>query len=237
VKATLPGVSRIISVNLGVTRELAAADLGITGIDKRPTDAPVRVRRPGPKKGGLGSGLVGDQISDLRHHGGEDQAVYAYAREDLDVWAAELGRDLPGGVFGENLTTHGVDVNGALVGERWRIGEEVVLEVCEPRIPCRTFAGWIAQRGWIKRFTVAALPGAYLRVVEEGEIRSGDPVTVEFRPDHDVTVAMVFRATTLEPELLSHLLVAPALPEEVRQAARRRIAPAAAVAVPGGLPR
>ncbi|GAA4707951.1 MOSC domain-containing protein [Phytohabitans rumicis] len=217
-------VSALVSVNLAVPRDNPAKDIGITGIDKRPADGPVQVRGPGPKGTGLGSGLVGDQIFDTAHHGGDDQALYAYAREDLDDWAAELGRSLPGGVFGENLTTVGVDVTGALIGERWRVGDEVVLQVVLPRIPCGTFANWMAEQQWVKRFTIRARPGAYLRVIEPGEIRAGDAVTVERRPDHDVTVGVTFRALTREPELLPRLLTADDLPESVRDLARRRIA-------------
>ena len=180
------------------------------------------VTAPGPK--GTGAiGLAGDRVYDLKHHGGDDQAVYAYAREDLDGWEAEFGRPLPGGSFGENLTTLGLDVNGALIGERWLIGPQVVLEVSCPRIPCATFQGWLQREGWIKRFTGAALPGAYLRVIEPGEIRAGDPVEIVHRPDHDVTIALVFRAATLEPELLPGLLVADALPEEDKDWVRRRL--------------
>lgn len=224
-KGYAAGVGHLLSVNLGIARASTAKDVGVTGIDKRPSADPVTVRRPGPKHGGLGSGLVGDDLCDRRHHGGEDQAVYAYAREDLDHWQAELGRELAGGVFGENLTTVGLDVNGALVGERWQVGDEVVLQVVEPRIPCRTFAVWMAEQGWTKRFTVAARPGAYLRIVREGVIRAGDPVTVLHRPDHQVSVATVFRALTLEPDLLPLLLAADDLPDEVKDLARRRIAP------------
>src|SRR4051794_20401706 len=115
----------VLSVNLGTLRSLASADDGITGIDKRPVTGPVEVRAPGA---GGESGLVGDRIASARHHGGPDQAVYAYAREDLDAWERELGRPLPPGSFGENLTTSGLDATGALIGERWRIGAEVILE-------------------------------------------------------------------------------------------------------------
>lgn len=218
-------MGHLLSVNLGIARASTAKDVGVTGIDKRPSPDPVPVRRPGPKHGGLGSGLVGDELCDRRNHGGEDQAVYAYAREDLDRWQQELGRELAGGVFGENLTTVGLDVSGALVGERWQVGDEVVLQVAVPRIPCRTFAVWMAEQGWTKRFTVAARPGAYLRIVQEGVIRAGDQVTVLHRPDHQVSVAMVFRALTLEPDLLPLLLAADDLPDEVKDLARRRIAP------------
>jgi MOSC domain-containing protein YiiM len=213
---------RLLSVNIGRPRPNPWKGLSATGIDKRPADGPVAVTAPGPK--GTGAvGLAGDRVYDVRHHGGRDQAVYAYAREDLDGWEAELGRPLPNGVFGENLTTAGVDVNDALIGERWRIGPDVVLEVACARIPCATFQGWLELAGWVRRFTQAALPGAFLRVIEPGDIRAGDPVEIVRRPGHDVTVALVFRAMTLEPDLLPRLLAADALTEEVRELARRRI--------------
>ena len=211
----------LVSVNLGAARPTAHSDIGYTGIDKRPTTGPVLVRAPG-RKGIGGSGLVGDRVCDLRHHGGDDQAVYAYAREDLDRWAADLGRPLASGAFGENLTTEGIDITGALIGERWQLGDEVVVEVSCPRIPCRTFAGWLGQRGWVKTFTERAVPGAYLRVIEPGFIEAGNPVRVTFRPAHDVTVGVAFRAATTEPELLPRLLVAAALHPEAMDAARRR---------------
>ncbi|MCL8014616.1 MOSC domain-containing protein [Streptomyces sp. AS02] len=214
---------RLLSVNVGNPRPNPWKGLGATGIDKRPVDGAVAVSAPGPK--GTGAvGLAGDRVYDVRNHGGTDQAVYAYAREDLDGWQAELGRTLANGVFGENLTTVGVDVSGAVIGERWRIGADVVLEVSCARIPCGTFQGWLEQDGWIKRFTQAALPGAYLRVIEPGDIRAGDPVEVVHRPDHDVTVAVSFRAVTREPDLLPLLLAADALPEEIRELAQRRTA-------------
>ncbi|HKT03758.1 MAG TPA: MOSC domain-containing protein [Rugosimonospora sp.] len=215
-------MAHVVSVNLAVPRDNPAKDTGITGIDKRPSDGPVRLAAPGvPGE----SGLAGDQIFDKKHHGGDDQAVYAYAREDLDRWQAELGRELPGGVFGENLTTAGVDVTGALIGERWRVGDEVVLEVSVPRIPCATFAHWMAEQGWVKRFTEAATPGAYLRVVTPGRIRAGDPITVLDRPGHSVTIGVTFRALTREPDLLPGLLAADALPDGVKELATRRTAP------------
>ncbi len=213
----------LLSVNIGRAQPSDHTDVFVTGIDKRPVDHAVSVRAPGPKHGGLGSGLVGDDVCDRRHHGGDDQAVYAYAREDLDVWAARLDRPLGNGSFGENVTTSGIDLTAALIGERWAIGESLVLEVTGPRIPCRTFAGWLGEQGWIKTFTQAALPGAYLRVAEPGAMRGGDQLRVVFRPDHDVTIGVVFRALTLEPDLLQRLLVADALPEEDRDLVRRRL--------------
>jgi MOSC domain-containing protein YiiM len=213
---------RVLSVNVGRPRPGIGKGLGTTGIDKQPVTGPVAVAAPGPK--GTGAvGLAGDRAYDVRHHGGADQAVYAYARADLDGWEGELGRPLPNGVFGENLTTAGIDVNGTLIGERWRVGADVILEASCPRIPCATFQGWLGRKGWIKRFTEAAVPGAFLRVIEPGDIRAGDPVEIVFRPDHEVTIALVFRAVTLEPDLLSRLLAAEALPAEITEQARRRI--------------
>jgi MOSC domain-containing protein YiiM len=207
---------RLLSVNVGEPRPNPWKPVALTGIDKRPVSGPVTVTAPGPK--GTGAvGLAGDRVYDLAHHGGSDQAVYAYAREDLDMWEDRLGRLLPGGVFGENLTTEGVDVNGALIGECWRVGRDVLLEVCCPRIPCGTFQGWLARAGWIKEFTKAARSGAYLRVIEPGQIRGGDPVVIEHRPAHDVTVALTFRALTTEPDLLPRLLAAAALPDDIRE--------------------
>ncbi|CAM5543426.1 MOSC domain-containing protein OS=Streptomyces rochei OX=1928 GN=G3I25_36395 PE=4 SV=1 [Streptomyces rochei] len=197
---------------------------GITGIDKRPVEGAVRVTAPGSKGTGA-SGLAGDVVCDTRHHGGTDQAVYAVAREDLDDWERELGRPLPNGSFGENLTTAGVDVSGALIGERWRIGPGLVLEVTSGRIPCRTFQGHLGEKRWVKRFTEKAAPGAYLRVVEPGEIRAGDPVEVVHRPGHGVTVALQFRAVTTERELLPRLLAAAdALHPEALATARKYVA-------------
>jgi len=212
---------KLLSVNIGQPRENPWKAIKLTGIDKRPVDGPVTVTPPRAKGMGM-VGLARDRVYDVREHGGPDQAVYAYAREDLDFWAGELDRPLPNGVFGENLTTEGVDCNGALVGERWRVGPAVVLEATAPRIPCGTFQGWLAQAGWIKRFALAGLPGTYFRVIEPGEIQAGDPVRIEHRPSHDVTIAVTFRALTLEPELLPGLLAAEAMPEDIKDLARRR---------------
>src|SRR3954471_18895459 len=198
---------KLLSVNLGRPKAVPYTDQpeGVTGIGKQPVEEPVRVAAPGPKGVGA-SGVAGDAVCDTRHHGGDDQAVYAYAREDLDDWERELGRPLTNGCFGENLTTTGLDVSGARIGERWRIGAGLVLEVTCGRIPCRTFQGHLGERGWVKRFTAKGAPGAYLRVIEPGEIRAGDPIRVVHRPDHDVTVALQFRAVTTERTLLPRLV-------------------------------
>ncbi|MFF4604273.1 MOSC domain-containing protein [Streptomyces sp. NPDC001339] len=211
---------KVLTVNVGKAAPSEHTETeGGTAIDKRPVDGPVAVTAPGPRGIG-GSGLAGDAVVDLRHHGGDDQAVYAYAREDLDDWERALGRTLPNGCFGENLTTSGVEVTHARIGERWRIGPRLLLEVSCPRVPCRTFQGWLGERGWVRRFTQAGVPGAYLRVIEPGEIRGGDTVERMYRPDHEVTVGLMFQALTTHRELLPRLLEAgEALSAKGRQSA------------------
>jgi MOSC domain-containing protein YiiM len=213
----------LLSLNIGRPRANPWKGLPATGIDKRPVDGPVAVTAPGPKGDGA-VGLAGDRAYDVAHHGGADQALYAYAREDLDLWQENLGRVLHNGrSFGENLTTAGVDVNAALVGERWRIGKDVLLEVTGPRIPCATFQGWLDEPQWLKRFIAARRPGAYLRVLQEGSISAGDPIKVVSRPEHDVTVTLAFRAFTTEPALMPRLLAAQALPSEDKALVRKRL--------------
>lgn len=195
-------------MNVGRARPNPYKQTRSTGIAKEPQQSAVEVRGPGTKSGGLGSGLVGDYIGDRRHHGGDDQAVYAFAREDLDRWEQRLARSLGNGSFGENLTTLGLDVNASILGERWRIGSTLELQVTCPRLPCATFRGWMQERGWLKSFTADARPGSYLRVVSPGWVEEGDPIELVHRPEHDVTVAVAFRALTLEPALLPGLIKA-----------------------------
>lgn len=158
---------------------------GETAIDKRPVAGRVAVRQ---------LGLQGDRQMDTDHHGGRDQAVYAYAAEDAQWWAAHLDQAVPPGQFGENLRTTGLDVTGAVIGERWQVGagDGTLLEVTSPRVPCSTFQNWMQQPRWVKRFAEHGAPGAYLRVVTEGSVGAGDPVEVVHRPEHAVTVADCF---------------------------------------------
>ncbi|SEQ24841.1 MOSC domain-containing protein [Lentzea albida] len=212
----------VLSLNVArKTVPVGYARAGATGIGKRPVDGPLRISPVGAK-GSAGSGVEGDSIADWTVHGGEHQAVYGYAREDLDRWQSELGVALDNGQFGENLTTQGVDHTNALVGEQWRIGT-ALLEVTGPRIPCRTFAEFLGQRGWVKRFTREARPGAYFRVLEAGLVGPGDEITVVHRPGHDVTVELVFRAITTEAALLPRLLAAgDAMPPDVIELVHKR---------------
>ena len=156
--------------------KLKGKSIGVTAIDKRAVEGPVRLRL---------YGAHGDVQADRKHHGGLDKALYAYAAEDAAFWESELGRTLPPGWFGENLRTEGIDVNAALIGERWRIGDRAEVEVTMPRTPCQTFARWVGgpeQRGWVKRFSSERRLGPYLRVVRVGEVRAGDAIEVIHRP-------------------------------------------------------
>jgi MOSC domain-containing protein YiiM len=170
-----------------------------TGIDKRPVSGRVAVHP---------LGLEGDVQVNRKHHGGEGQAVYAYAQEDADFWVAELDRDLPPGRFGENLRTTGLDLTGAVLGERWRVGT-ALLEVSACRIPCANFARFWGVPQLVKRFTARGASGAYLRVLEAGDVGAGDAVEIVSRPHHGVTVGLLFRATTTQKRRLPE--IAPAL--------------------------
>ncbi|MFZ8756778.1 MOSC domain-containing protein [Microbacterium sp. HMH0099] len=165
-----------------------SGSVGVTAIDKRPLDGPVRI---GPL------GVRADVQASRKHHGGRDKAVYAYAQEDADFWSAELGRELPPGWFGENLRVDGLDVNAARIGEVWRIGGTVEVEVTMPRTPCATFARWVggsAGRGWVKRFSDEGRLGAYLRVRRAGEVRAGDAIELVSSPGEAQTVLEMYRS-------------------------------------------
>jgi MOSC domain-containing protein YiiM len=205
----------VVSVNAGRPRQLAARGgrAIMSAIGKTPVAGRVRVE---------GVNVAGDDQADRRVHGGPDKAVYAYAAEDTDWWAGELGRDdLGPGVFGENLTLRGVDVTGALVGERWRVGD-VELEVCQPRLPCFKLGLRFGDPGMLKRFAVAGRPGAYLRILREGALGAGDAVEILSRPEHDVTVALVSAAILLDETLLEPAARAPALPAALARWMRER---------------
>ena len=177
---------KVLSVNLTHsvhTGEWTGSE-GKTGIDKRAVDGPITFAN---------EEVTGDVIVDRNHHGGFDQAVYAYSREDADWWQNQLGITIDNGRFGENLTTSGIDVNQALVGERWKIGS-TILEVSQPRIPCRVFAGFWQRPTLIKEFMESGKPGTYLRIIQEGQINAGDVIEIVFKPDHQITIADLYAA-------------------------------------------
>jgi MOSC domain-containing protein YiiM len=171
--------ARVLAVN--VVHEVIpdpGGRVGVTAIDKRPVTGRVAVRA---------LGLEGDRVMDERDHGGLDQAVYVFAREDASWWEQELGRDIPPGLFGENITTVGLDVTGARIGERWQVGS-AVLEVVKPRIPCSTFQRRMGEPRWVKRFMLNGAPGAYCRVIQEGEVGVGDVIATILRPPTGITI-------------------------------------------------
>jgi len=191
------GNAHVVSVNRGLEADLLVGGKPArTGINKRALAGPVAVNV---------LGLAEDESADKENHGGHDQAVYAYAREDLDWWTERLGRELRNGLFGENITTAGIDISTALIGEVWRVGTAVV-QITAPRIPCVTFQSWMDEPHWVKRFANARRPGAYLRVLTEGEVAAGDDLVVISRPDSDVTIAESMNAYYGDREIMRRLL-------------------------------
>jgi MOSC domain-containing protein YiiM len=201
-------MAHLASVNVGRPQQIGVrrGRPQMSAIGKAPVAGPVRVE---------GVNLAGDDQADRRVHGGPDKAVYAYASEDTAWWSQELRRDdLGPGMFGENLTTEGVDVTNAVIGERWRIGT-VELEVCQPRLPCFKLGLRFGDPLMLKRFARADRPGAYLRIVTEGELEQGDRVDITHRPSHGVTIAQVAAAIMLDEDGLAHAATAPELPESL----------------------
>jgi MOSC domain-containing protein YiiM len=213
------GVQGVVeSVNVGTPRAVAwRGRTVVTAIWKAPVAGRVRVR---------GGSLDGDRQADLAVHGGVDRALYAYAGEDLDWWAGQLDRWVGPGSFGENLTTRGLDVTGAVVGERWRAGG-VLLEVSGPRAPCYKLGIRMGSQRFPRRFAAAGRPGAYLRVLEEGEVAAGDAVEVVHRPSHGLTVGDVADAYHHDHAQAPRLLEAPELADDWREWADRMAAAAA----------
>ena len=179
---------------------------GHTGIDKRPVQHRVRV---------FDHHVDGDRVIDRKHHGGEYKAVYAYAQEDAQWWEQQIGRPLSPGAFGENLTTEALRISDAVIGEQWRIGT-VVLQVTEPRIACRVFAGFWDRPNLIKEFSDAGRSGTYLKIVVEGELAAGDAIEIIHRPHHDVTVGMLNAARLNDAPVSAAWLESPDLPPKWR---------------------
>ncbi len=212
------GFPRLVSVNVGLPRTLEAKPLLVSGIDKLPRLGPVTVGD---------QGLEGDGVQDRRWHGGTAQAVYAFAQEDYDFWAGELGGPLRPGFFGDNLTTTGIDLNSRVIGEQWRIGT-ARFQVTSVRTPCATFERWMGlnghpREGWNDRFIRRGRPGVYLSVLERGWVQTGDLVDVIDVPDHGMTAGTMFRALTTEPTLLPLLLELDGLPLHVYDTAQEYV--------------
>lgn len=195
--------AQVLSVNAGGVRTVDVGDRTVTtAIWKSPVDGRVPVR---------GVNVSGDDQADRSVHGGEHKAVYAYGWEDVLWWQEELGRELEPGSFGENLTLSGVDVREAVVGERWRVGS-ALLEVSEPRFPCFKLGLRMGDPRFVKRFAAARRTGAYLRIVEEGDMGAGDPIEIRERPDHGVTIGLFAEAYLGDRALAGRLLEAALAP-------------------------
>ena len=207
--AHMAHIPKVLTVNIAAIVHEGAwtGSEGRTGIDKQPTASKVKFEN---------DGVAGDVVVDRKHHGGYDKAVYAYAKEDAVWWEAQIGREIGNGGFGENLTTEGIDVNAAKIGERWQIGS-VILEVSEPRIPCRVFAGFWDRPTLIKDFTDARRSGAYLRIIQEGEIIAGDEIKVIHSPEHDVTIRDLFDAKAGERGKIAELKLVSELSDKYKE--------------------
>ncbi len=208
---------QVISTNVAVRRPDPSGRHEFSGIDKKPQDF-IELAAPGPHYGD-GSGVRGDIIGDNKHHGGNDKAVYAYSREELDYWQSELSRPLASGGFGENLTTRGIDLSALLINQRLRIGT-AVLEVSVPRQPCATFAGWLGERGWLKRWTARGDCGTYLRIISPGRIRPGDVIELDTPPSHGITMRMAFAAKMGDRALARRVIDAGCLPTRQQNSLR-----------------
>jgi MOSC domain-containing protein YiiM len=202
-----PQTARVLSVNVGDIRKF--------DYHGRPAQSAIWKSPFRGRVAARGINLAGDRQADLQAHGGFDKAVYAYAVEDQRWWEGEIGRPLSPGEFGENLTTEGIELNDALVGERWQIGT-AVLEVSEPRIPCWRLGVRMDDEAFPRRFTKAMRPGTYLRIVVEGELGAGDEIRVMEKPHHDLTVRDVFRIYTRDRDEVSRLLAVPQLSQSWR---------------------
>lgn len=201
------GLGILVSVHVGRPRVVQMNRKAVnTAIWKYPAYGRVAVRE---------AHLDGDDQADRSLHGGPDKAVYAYAEEDVKAWTAELGRDLGEAAFGQNLTTRDIRVSDAVIGERWRIGS-ALFEVAQPRQPCFKLGNRIGEAGFVKRFAQASRPGAYLRIIEPGDVGAGDWIEVVETPDHGITCRMVSDAILLDPRMLPTVVRAPQLPQSLR---------------------
>lgn len=195
---------RVTSVNIGTIRQVDSNGRMVeTGIFKVPTTDPQTV---------AGIHIGSDQQADMAAHGGADKAVYAYAAEDYSWWETQLDRELHAGLFGENLTTTGIDVSGASIGDRWTIGT-AVLEVAEPRMPCFKLSIAVGVPRFQQTFGAADRPGAYLRVVSEGQLIVGDTIAVEPTTEPSLSLAEINTIYHRQHERADTLLGVPALSE------------------------
>lgn len=200
---TPPVTPRVISINVGAVREVEWEGRRVTtGIWKHPVTGRVALR---------GVNFAGDDQADRRVHGGPDKAIYAYSREDYDYWHRREAMATSSGLFGENLTVEGLDLSAALIGERWHVGS-AILEVAQPRLPCYKLGIRVGDARFLKKFLAAGRTGAYLRIVQEGDVGAGDVIEIASQPVHGITLRLMVDALA-DDEKAALLSRAPGLPE------------------------
>lgn len=198
---------KVLAVSVGLPREFE--------YNGRPAQSAIWKHPVADRVAARGVNLAGDGQADRQAHGGPDKAVYAYAVEDLRWWAREIGRSIQYGELGENLTTEGIEVNGALVGERWAVGT-TMLEVSEPRVPCWRLGVRMNDKLFPRRFMEALRPGTYLRIIVEGDVGVGDEIRIIERPNHGLTVRDVLRIYAFDRQESGRLLAIPRMSEDWR---------------------
>lgn len=203
----------IRSVQVGGPRDYVWLGRSLTSsIAKEPVTGAVAV---------LATHLEGDEQADPAQHGGPDKAVYAYAAEDLRWWSAQLGRPVPSGSVGENLTVEGLDLRTVVIGQHWGVGT-ALLQVSEPRTPCWKLGMQMGDPAFPRAFAKARRPGVLLRVLRQGSVQAEDAVRVEHTPAHGITAAEVFAAYVGERNDLDRVLGAPELAGHWRAWAEHR---------------
>ena len=176
---------KILSVNVGLPREvLSGKDIVTTGIFKEPIEGRVKLRK---------LNLDGDKQADLTVHGGEDKAVYAYPKEHYDYWQFELPNTaLPWGMFGENLTTEGLNEDTINIGDSFRMGSAEVVAT-QPRLPCYKLGIKFGRMDIVRRFLASGRPGIYFKVLLEGEVEAGDSIDLISKDENNITIKDIVR--------------------------------------------
>jgi MOSC domain-containing protein YiiM len=203
----------IVAVNVGTPRVIKRDEHEIlTGIFKSAVRGPVIVRR---------LNLDGDQQADLKVHGGVYKAVYAYPAEHYPFWGSVYPElELPWGMFGENLTTVGMNESSMCIGDQVRIGT-AILQVTQPRIPCFKLAAKFGDDEIIDTFFASGRSGMYFSVVQEGQLQAGDKIEVVHRDPAGFSIWEALRLYSKEPgrQTLERALRTETLPPGLRRRA------------------
>jgi MOSC domain-containing protein YiiM len=212
---------KAVSINTGLPREVTWHGMAVsTGIFKQAVKGRVALRK---------LNLEGDRQADLTVHGGEYKAVYGYPLEHYDYWRGELpGRELPMGVFGENLTMEGLTEDAVYLGDRFGIGSAELI-VTQPRLPCYKLGIRFDMDDMVKRFLASGRSGFYFAVTREGEVEAGEEITPVARDPNRVPVSEITRlyvARRYSPEdaaAVRRALQVDALPESWKGYFRERL--------------